>query len=72
MLAKAAEAIDRVPPTERDISAITVSVSPERAKEIKTLIQRTRKEILAIADQDKDPERVMQICIQLFPLTRAA
>lgn len=72
MLIKATEAIDRVPAGERDISALTVSVSPERAKEIKSLIQKTRKEILAIADQDKDPERVMQICIQLFPLSRAS
>jgi uncharacterized protein (TIGR02147 family) len=70
MLGKAAEAIDKVPGAERDISAITITVSPERAKEIKALIQRTRKEILALADQDQNPARVMSLCIQFFPLSK--
>jgi uncharacterized protein (TIGR02147 family) len=69
MLAKAADSIDRVAAPERDISALTVSVSAARAKEIKALLQRVRKEILAIADGDPAPDRVVQVCMQLFPLT---
>jgi uncharacterized protein (TIGR02147 family) len=72
MLQKAGEALDRVPGDKRDISAVTVSVSEAKAREIKALIQKTRKEILAIADSDRSPEQVMQVCIQFFPLSKSS
>ena len=49
-----------------------MALSEERFQEIKSLVQRFRKELLAIADQDKCPEGVYQINFQLFPLAKRA
>ncbi len=70
MIKKGSEAIDRFPAKERDISSVTMAVSEQGFKEIKSIVQRFRKEILAVANQEQNPEEVCQVNIQLFPLTR--
>lgn len=70
MIQKGSEAMDRFSAPERDISSVTLALSEESFKQIKSLIQRFRKELLAIAGQERSPEGVYQINLQLFPLTR--
>ncbi|MEW6441617.1 MAG: TIGR02147 family protein [bacterium] len=70
MLRRASEAIDSFPPQQRDISSLTLALSEKNFKHIKQLIQKFRKELLAIANQDPSPEAVFQVNFQLFPLTR--
>jgi uncharacterized protein (TIGR02147 family) len=70
MIRKGAEAIERFPPSRRDISSVTLALSEEKLSRVKCLIQQFRKELLAVADQDPDPEGVYQVNFQLFPLTR--
>jgi uncharacterized protein (TIGR02147 family) len=72
MIQKGSEALDLFPGPERDISSVTMALSEEGFQEIKSLIQRFRKELLAIADQEKRPAGVYQINFQLFPLARRA
>ena len=72
MIRKGAEALDRFPGPERDISSVTMALSDKNFREIKVLIQRFRKELLAIADQDQRPEGVYQVNFQLFPLAKGA
>jgi len=72
MIQLGAEALDRFSGPARDISAVTMALSDKNFQEIKTLIQRFRKELLAIADQDQSPEGVYQINFQLFPLAKGA
>jgi uncharacterized protein (TIGR02147 family) len=72
MIQKGAEALDRFPGPARDISSVTMALSDENFQEIKALIQRFRKELLAIADQDQSPEGVYQVNFQLFPLAKGA
>ena len=72
MIHKGSEALDRFPGPDRDISSVTMALSERSFQEIKSLIQRFRKELLAIADQDRHPEGVYQINFQLFPLARRA
>jgi uncharacterized protein (TIGR02147 family) len=67
-----AEAIDRFAGPDRDISSVTMTLSEKNYQEIKGLIQRFRKELLAIADQDESPEGVYQVNFQLFPLAKGA
>jgi uncharacterized protein (TIGR02147 family) len=67
-----AEALDRFAGPDRDISSVTMTLSEKNFREIKTLIQRFRKELLAIADQDQSPEGVYQVNFQLFPLAKSA
>jgi uncharacterized protein (TIGR02147 family) len=72
MIQKGSEALDLFPGPERDISSVTMALSEEGFQEIKSLIQRFRKELLAIADQEQRAEGVFQINFQLFPLARRA
>jgi uncharacterized protein (TIGR02147 family) len=72
MIQKGSEALDRFGGPDRDISSVTMALSDEGFREIKSLIQRFRKELLAIADQEKRPEGVYQVNFQLFPLARQA
>lgn len=72
MIQKGSEALDRFPGPDRDISSVTMALSEEVFQEIKSLIQKFRKELLAIADQDQRPEGVYQVNFQLFPLAKRA
>lgn len=64
------EAIERYPSDERDISAVILSVKKEKFTEFKQKIIAFRKELLKLACEDKDPDQVIQINIQAFPLTK--
>jgi len=70
MIQKGSEAMDRFRAQDRDISSVTLALSEKSFKQIKSLIQQFRKELLAIADQEKSPEGVFQINFQLFRLTQ--
>ena len=63
------ESITAIDELERDISAITVSISPETAQKMKREIQAFRKRLLAMADEGKDPNAVYQLNLQFFPIT---
>lgn len=70
MIQKGAEAIDRFPALERDISSVTLGLSERSAGQVKELIQRFRKELLTISKQDQKTKGVYQVNFQLFPLTK--
>lgn len=72
MIKKGAESMDRYPASEREISSLTLSLSNKTAGQVKELIQRFRREILAIANQDEEAEGVHQINFQFFPLSKIA
>lgn len=69
MLQLAKESIDRFSASERDISGLTLSVQRERLAEMKTKLIAFRKEMMELASFDENPDMVVQINIQLFPLT---
>lgn len=69
MLRKASESIDLFDRTEREISCVTIAISKENSVRIKNLIQNFRKQILQIADEQQDAEKICQIGLQLFPLS---
>jgi len=68
MIKLASESIERHPATERDITSVTVSVSSKTVAEIKDNIAAVRKKILDLAANDQNPDKVIQINIQIFPL----
>ncbi len=69
MLARASEAIDTVPREEREISSVTLCVSQAVLLDLKERIREFRREILQLAELEGQPERVVQLNFQLFPLT---
>jgi uncharacterized protein (TIGR02147 family) len=70
MLARASEAIDRIPREEREISSVTVCVSQKTLLRLKERIVDFRRELLQHAELEGEPERVVQVNFQLFPLSK--
>lgn len=69
MLERAGHALDHSPRHERDVSCLTVCISESRLDEIKDRVRAFRRELLQLAELDNDPERVVQINFQVFPLS---
>jgi uncharacterized protein (TIGR02147 family) len=65
----AAEAIERFPKEQRNISGVAFSVSRQTFATIQEEVRNFRKRILDIAQADPGPESVYQFNVQLFPLT---
>ncbi|HVY25315.1 MAG TPA: TIGR02147 family protein [Polyangiaceae bacterium] len=72
MTQRAMESIDLVPSPERDISSLTLCVGRGVLKTLKERLQRVRRELLELSALETDPEQVVQINFQLFPLSRAS
>jgi uncharacterized protein (TIGR02147 family) len=70
MMGKAKEALDRVPREHRDVSCVTMSVSPGGMARIKDLVAEFHKRVLETVQSDRDEDRVIQLNLQVFPLTR--
>jgi uncharacterized protein (TIGR02147 family) len=70
MMGKAREALDRVPQEARDISCVTMSVSGEGLGRIKGLVSEFHKRVLETVQTDRGEDRVVQLNLQVFPLTR--
>jgi uncharacterized protein (TIGR02147 family) len=70
MTARAIESIDLVPAQDRDISSLTLCLSRGGLRQFKERLQRVRRELLELSALEEDPEQVVQINFQLFPLSR--
>jgi uncharacterized protein (TIGR02147 family) len=69
MMERAAEALDGVAAAERDISSLTFCVGEDGLKRLKERLQKFRQEIIALASQETSPDQVVQLNLQLFPLS---
>lgn len=69
MIEKAAGSLTQSPET-RDVSSVTLTLSEETYKKLRSRIRDFRKELLAIAEAEQDPENVYQMNFQVFPLTK--
>jgi len=70
MLERAAEALDSVPRDEREIAALTVGLDAERFQQFKQRLYELRQELLLLGTAGGEPDRVVQINFQMFPLSR--
>lgn len=66
----AKQSLEKHPADQRDISFVSLTLSPESFASIKTEVQAFRKRLLLIAKDEAKPDRVCQCNIQLFPVTR--
>jgi uncharacterized protein (TIGR02147 family) len=72
MLELAKRALDAVPPEQRDISSVCMTIREADLPRLKKQIQLMRKELRVFAAEGEEAERVVQVNIQLFPLSRGA
>jgi uncharacterized protein (TIGR02147 family) len=63
-------ALEIVPKEERDISAMTLSLSASGLAKAKEEFRALRNRLLALTESDPSPERVYHCNLQLFPVTR--
>jgi uncharacterized protein (TIGR02147 family) len=71
MLERAGHALDHSSRAERDISCLTLCVSSAKLEEIKRRVRALRQELLQAAELEDQPERVVQVNFQIFPLSVA-
>lgn len=71
MIELAAEALDRFPGTEREISSVTIGMSHETFLKIKSEIEKFRSRLMAIAESDSAKDGVYQMNFQLFPVSKS-
>jgi len=69
MIRLAAESIERFPANQRDVTGLVLCVRQDQMAEIKERTARFRKELLRMATETAIPDQVVQVNIQVFPLT---
>ena len=70
MLKLSADMLSALPGSQRDVSALTFSIKREDFPNLKKHLQLMRKELLDFSAKAGEAEDVVQINIQLYPLTR--
>lgn len=63
-----ARSLNTIPPTDRDISTLTMAVDQKGFEDIKSMIQEFRKEVQIRVDKCGKPTRVLQMNLALFPV----
>ena len=64
------ESLHRYPKEERNISTLTITLSKKDLEEANEILKESRAALLKLAEKQKNPERVYQFNIQLFPLSQ--
>jgi len=70
MATMAQDAIDRFEQHEREFSSITVGLSEGVYKAVLRELAGVRERIIELSSRDHAPDRVYQLNLQLFPLSR--
>jgi uncharacterized protein (TIGR02147 family) len=72
MIKLAAWAQDAIPGSDRDISSVCFAIKSSDIPALKKQLQLIRKELRNFAAPSGEGERIVQVNIQLFPLTQAS
>ncbi len=64
-------ALEKIRAKHRDISVLSMTLSKGSFLQVKDEIQRFRKQLLHIAENEKNPDSVYQCNIQFFPVTKS-
>ncbi|UJR78839.1 TIGR02147 family protein [Sandaracinus amylolyticus] len=70
MLERAREALDHLPGTTRNLSAITLCTSAAGYERIVERVKRFRQELITLASLEDEGTHVVHVGVQIFPLTR--
>lgn len=70
MISQANNALDNISAEKRDISAVSFGICRKDFENLKKHIQLMRKELLQFEAKEGEAEDIVQVNIQLFPLTK--
>lgn len=62
--------MDRLSMRFRDVSAMTLGIRKERLPQLREKIREFRREVMKMVAEDTEPEHVVQLNIQFFPVTK--
>jgi len=69
MMQQAISSMETVSREERDISSLTLSIGPSGLHRLKTRLVELRRELLELAESEPEPNQVVQLNFQLFPVS---
>lgn len=72
VLALAGESLDRISSDRRDVSTLTVALSQTDFQTVSEWIAEFRRSIQALATASRQPDRVVQACVQMIPVSKAS
>ena len=72
MASRAVLAMDLVPASHRELSSVTLGLGPRGLAVIKSRLAELRRELLQLAERESDACQVVQLNLQLFPLSRGS
>lgn len=71
MLDRAKASMELVPAASRDISSLTFCLSEDGIAKLKQRLAEIRRELIELAESQSDRGQVVQLNLQLFPLTQS-
>jgi uncharacterized protein (TIGR02147 family) len=71
MMERASEAMVVIPKAQRDISSLTLALGRGGLELLKHRIQEFRRELLGLEQLGEDVDQIVQLNLQLFPLSRS-
>ena len=63
------ESMERFTSETRNVTSVTISIPASKIAEVKEKISKLREDLMQLALQSKDPDTVVQVNFQEFPLT---
>ncbi len=70
MIDLAVSAMDQINAEERDVATITIGVSSQLKEQMQNEVVALRKKFLQLAKEEASPDEILQVNIQLFPISR--
>jgi uncharacterized protein (TIGR02147 family) len=64
------DSLSRFNADQRDIRSVTLGVPKSKIKELKSRVESFWSDLLAFANESSDVEKVMQVNIQMFPMSK--
>jgi uncharacterized protein (TIGR02147 family) len=71
MMTLASESLERIPREEREIASLTLCLSDAQLQQLKNELESFRNHVLQKYQTTSDGVRVVQLNVQMFPLSRA-
>lgn len=70
MIDRGKRALDELPAPQRDISSVTLCLNADGIGRIKQILRTFRRELLQLSASEDEPTQVVQVNLQLFPLSK--
>jgi uncharacterized protein (TIGR02147 family) len=64
------DSLSRFKADQRDIRSVTLGIPESKIKELKSRVEAFWSDLLAFANESGDVEKVMQVNIQMFPMSK--